>query len=1570
MKKILLIIFLLVIVTGRANSQCTPPAKPIGLKATAVSSSQINLSWNAVSGAIGYDVSYCDGTYIGYVTGTTYSHTGRVASTNYSYKVQAQKSATCVSGFTTCASATTQSSCTPPAKPTGLTATAVSSSQINLSWNAVSGAIGYDISYCDGTYIGYVTGTTYSHTGRIASTNYSYIVQAQKSATCVSGFTTCASATTQTMGAPSVSAPANGSIYNVSSSLSLAWTTVLDATSYDVEFDVGQINTLITNVPTASLSKVLDVVSVGSHTWHVRAKNGTIVGTWSVLRTYTVTNTLTIPTLSAPTTGSTYDVGSTLKLVWTPVAWATSYDVEFDTGTTHVFQSNVTIASISSVLDAINIGPHTWHVRAKNGTIISDWSASRTYTVVTKLDIPTLLMPADNIAQSAVSYLTLKWTEVPGATAYDVEFDTGQTSAHTSNYVTGSTTIMLDLNNVGSHTWHVRAKNGTNIGAWSVSRSYTNFLTDKVSEYLVIGKYKIYGDKIIQLTNSQYEIEGNVSINGILKINGKLSINKDELSVKGNGRIFLDRIPVVGFVDIYNGNFALNLADGIDFRQFDPDNMGIKLCKLPLTIDKLAFIEEGVQIYGKLKLPELFNTVDAEITTLEITRKYGLRLVGTIEVKDIKIHSLQLDELGLDFNSIEDYFSASAHLTTPFFGIGASTEIKSGKMNSIHIDVAPPNPVALGTTGLSISKIKGGVDNMIEPPLILTISVDLVPSVQGDFEIVKLSDLSLRYSWGKEFNGSGNVQIFDKDMANVYLNIQSNKVAFGGEVSLYDVLKGKLDAAISNENNKLFVNGHLYASLIIPALEGWPFDKLNGSVGLPYTVAETDNYLANNIIAGNTKIKSHEMHYKAEWVNKKLDVDFGKGYENWNQILFGSKNLLKTKSLSLNRFEGKSLLLNSSTSQINLKKSRLNYEQVFNLQQTSRTLDVRVYQGNNMPDCSIKMPDGTIVTKSNVNNKNQFYVENAPEKKVFFQFDNPPLGNWTIIAKNMNENIFVDIIGADLNSSLMLDSIQQKDSEIIIPYRGFSKNTSSILSVFYDDDFDGFNGIKIADVTMSNEKGEIRWSTSKMPYGRYSVYGILDDKTNSPIKVYSPNSISVKNSNPPLPPYNLKYNTKNDSLILSWNYYPDLLVNYNVYYNENDNFSNTTRSLNASSNNNLVLPDLTSGKTYYFRVTAIDKDNIESNFSEYIKVIYNKKTQNNPPFLSKISTSGTAYVDSIYIDQVYGTDVDGDPLTYFVKSAPEKLSMTTNGIIYWKPNKGDVGFHTFYAFVTDNKNAIDSIKLNITVNNNIIFHPKLESNKSTYISNCDLPLISLSDIMIKNNPDIMDSVMIRINSHNKYYEEKLFEESVKSQTFRGKINLLKARQVLSLNSSDTLIVSYNNYKYNTSDSIKIVVNNHFDKNTIDLSGSYSINSGESLKVSAADGFNKYTWFKNNEPEVLSTNRTYNIISSGIYFIKVEDDFGCFSYSDKITVNVNNTVFSEIISVNESIKIYPTPTSGMIIIEGLPTNQKSNLAVYSADGKLIMKKSTSNSIEELDISKQVPGIYLLDINNQSVKIIKK
>ncbi len=89
-----------------------------------------------------------------------------------------------------------------PAPPTGLSATAVSSSQINLSWTGSSGATSYSVlrsATSGGPYTSIATGitpTSYSNTGLAPSTTYYYVVQACNGSGC-SANSSQASATTQ-----------------------------------------------------------------------------------------------------------------------------------------------------------------------------------------------------------------------------------------------------------------------------------------------------------------------------------------------------------------------------------------------------------------------------------------------------------------------------------------------------------------------------------------------------------------------------------------------------------------------------------------------------------------------------------------------------------------------------------------------------------------------------------------------------------------------------------------------------------------------------------------------------------------------------------------------------------------------------------------------------------------------------------------------------------------------------------------------------------------------------------------------------------------------------------------------------------------------------------------------------------------------------------------------------------------------------------------------------------------------------------------------------------------------------
>jgi fibronectin type 3 domain-containing protein len=177
--------------TATTQATNTAPTMPSNLQATVASATQINLSWGPSNDNVavtGYQVQWCSGasctpsTNLGSpVTTTTLSHTGLTASTTYRYKVKALDGGGLSSSYSPIQTATTQAA--PPA-PTGLKSTAVSNKEIDIAWNAVSGAIGYIVERCVGascstyTQLGSTTINLFAYdAGLTAATSYRYRVR-------------------------------------------------------------------------------------------------------------------------------------------------------------------------------------------------------------------------------------------------------------------------------------------------------------------------------------------------------------------------------------------------------------------------------------------------------------------------------------------------------------------------------------------------------------------------------------------------------------------------------------------------------------------------------------------------------------------------------------------------------------------------------------------------------------------------------------------------------------------------------------------------------------------------------------------------------------------------------------------------------------------------------------------------------------------------------------------------------------------------------------------------------------------------------------------------------------------------------------------------------------------------------------------------------------------------------------------------------------------------------------------------------------------------------------------------
>ena len=179
---------------------------PTGLAISIVSTSQLDLSWNPssdFSGILNYDVER-NGVLQAPVAGTAVSY-GGLSQIQYTFRVRARDTALNVSAFGPSAAAT-PADVIPPSVPTGLSAAAVSSSQINLTWNAStdsggSGIAGYELRRNGGPALSVGNVTSYQDTGLAANTLYNYEIRAKDAANNISAYSSAAGATTQSTAA-------------------------------------------------------------------------------------------------------------------------------------------------------------------------------------------------------------------------------------------------------------------------------------------------------------------------------------------------------------------------------------------------------------------------------------------------------------------------------------------------------------------------------------------------------------------------------------------------------------------------------------------------------------------------------------------------------------------------------------------------------------------------------------------------------------------------------------------------------------------------------------------------------------------------------------------------------------------------------------------------------------------------------------------------------------------------------------------------------------------------------------------------------------------------------------------------------------------------------------------------------------------------------------------------------------------------------------------------------------------------------------------------------------------------
>ncbi|MBN2417054.1 fibronectin type III domain-containing protein [bacterium] len=308
------------------NVAAPPPSAPSGLSASTISSSQINISWSDnSSNETGFKIERKTGaggtwsqiTTVG-ANETSYNNTGLSAGVTYYYRVRAYNGSG-DSGYSNEANATTYAA---PAAPGGLSATAVSTSQINLNWNDnSSNEDGFKIERktgAGGTWSQIATvgsnATSYNNTGLASGTTYYYRVKAYNGIG-DSGFSNEANATTGELptAAPSGLSASASSPYQVN----LSWS---DNSSNESGFKIerktgasgswGEIATVGANSTSYSNTGLSPSTQ---YYYRIRAYN-----TWGNSGYSNETNATTYASVNAPSSlGAAAVSSSQINLSWT-----------------------------------------------------------------------------------------------------------------------------------------------------------------------------------------------------------------------------------------------------------------------------------------------------------------------------------------------------------------------------------------------------------------------------------------------------------------------------------------------------------------------------------------------------------------------------------------------------------------------------------------------------------------------------------------------------------------------------------------------------------------------------------------------------------------------------------------------------------------------------------------------------------------------------------------------------------------------------------------------------------------------------------------------------------------------------------------------------------------------------------------------------------------------------------------------------------------------------------------------------------------------------------------------------
>jgi hypothetical protein len=313
------------------------------------------------------------------------------------------------------------------------------------------------------------------------------------------------------------------------------------------------------------------------------------------------------------------------------------------------------------------------------------------------------------------------------------------------------------------------------------------------------------------------------------------------------------------------------------------------------------------------------------------------------------------------------------------------------------------------------------------------------------------------------------------------------------------------------------------------------------------------------------------------------------------------------------------------------------------------------------------------------------------------------------------------------------DGIDDKiDGSFFITWWDHDPDDNAEISLYYDNDNNDFNGLKIVDnLSEDSEINKFHWSTIDVPNGSYYIYAKIDDKINAPVFNYSSGQVNVSHKTQNIQPWIsiIEPDGTDDSSDMDFEIKwtdsdPDDNAEILLYYNTEKGILdgiNIVKGLEEDDEDNSYLWNTTEipGGKYFIYAMIFDFVN-EPFFNisaGQVLVDHNKSpaSTNSPPTLEILEPDGkddlanTSYLiqwidDDPEDDAIITLFYDSDNIGFDGDIIINKLSEDGERDHYlWNTTKIQGGSYYIYGVISDSFNApyyVYSIG-NLTISHNL-----------------------------------------------------------------------------------------------------------------------------------------------------------------------------------------------------------------------------------------------------------------------------